>query len=123
MTDREMLELAAKAAGIQGQWVEIRKSGEAMFPIPAHLQQFILSGARESWDPLNDDGDALRLAVKLRIDVIHNEPRDNDAWVMAGGDLDCVEDVDGEDSRPAATRRAITRAAAEIGKSMEGNNA
>ncbi len=36
-------------------------------------------------------------------------------WVMAGGHMDHAEMVDGEGSRAAATRRAITRAAALSG--------
>ena len=102
MTDRELLELAAKAAGMKPASDGVIYAG---------------LGSRE-WNPLTDDGDALRLAVKLRLDVIHNEPRDNDAWVMAGGDLNCVEDVEDESMRAAATRRAIVRAAAEIGRAM-----
>lgn len=113
MTDREFLELAAKAEGsrITG-WL---KDGNG-------VDVAILDGAYP-WQPLHENqmtdcmGDALRLAVKLRLDVIHNELKDNDAWVIAGG-LDCVEDVEDESARAAATRRAITRAAAEIGRAM-----
>jgi hypothetical protein len=59
---------------------------------------------------LEDDGDALRLAVKLRIanslmfpDVASVA---SEEWVKNGGEIDWY----------AATRRAIVRAAAEIGK-------
>jgi hypothetical protein len=45
MTDRELLELAAKAADLP--WEQWCINGDA------------------SWNPLIDDGDALRLAVKL----------------------------------------------------------
>lgn len=111
-TDRELLELAAKASGFDltgWDWMGYSFAQDWQSPDPE---------ARKYWNPLIDDGDALRLAVKLRIDVIHDDPRDNDAWVMAGPNMDCVEDIDGEASRSAATRRAIVRAAAEIGRGM-----
>jgi hypothetical protein len=91
MTDRELLEKAAKAAGICTWW-----NGERFGPNPP------------SWDPLNDDGDALRLAVKLNL------------IVEIGADFIYAfrTDVGSEEhatSDPyAATRRAIVRAAAAI---------
>jgi hypothetical protein len=48
-TDRELLELAAKAAGIDGFWSE------------GYLSFIKRSGG--SWSPLDDDGDALRLRL------------------------------------------------------------
>ena len=88
-TDRELLELAAKAAGIT---LQFDAAGTAWKKWPSF-----------SWNPLTDDGDALRLAVKLYL----WEP------IM----LAHREVSDGVDFY-AATRRAITRAAAEIGKAM-----
>ena len=102
MTDREMLEMAAKAAGIEP--MEYQSANGLL------VAGFI-------WNPLTDDGDALRLAVKLRMDV---EP-----WVH--GDSACARVGCGEilvdephygDDPERATRRAIVRAAAEIGKAM-----
>jgi hypothetical protein len=108
MSDRELLELAAKAAGMSGDIVTMFGGG---FNFRQH-------GDDELWNPLTDDGDALRLAVKLKIDVMHNEDGDRDPWVMAQM-IDCVEDVNDESQRPVATRRAIVRAAAEIGRAMK----
>jgi hypothetical protein len=88
MTDREMLELAAKAASYQ---VVFDEYGDAR-----------LDG--DHWIPLTDDGDALRLAVKL----MEFEP------YKSRGYLPCVQE------NAANTRRAIVRAAAEIGKAMKG---
>jgi hypothetical protein len=95
MTDRELLELAAKAAGIGPlSWIE-----------PDGTK--IVTNVR--WNPLTDDGDALRLAVKLEIDLAFEGSPDivwaDDNWSEPAG-------VD----RQAATRRAIVRAAAEIGR-------
>lgn len=91
MTDRELLELAAKAAGIELRW-----SNEGV----AYAQRD--DGYWGVWNPLTDDGDALRLAVKLALDIEF-----------------ILEDVPEGFDPYADTRRAIVRAAAEIGKEME----
>lgn len=72
------------------------------------------STVSDYWDPLVDDGDAFRLAVRLGIGyLIHAQ------WVRAitQGHEDAYELTSNDPY--AATRRAIVRAAAEIGKSME----
>ena len=60
MTDRELLELAAKAAAIK---VLIDPSGAMRNCTGLHPASNIFSAP--TWNPLTDDGDALRLAVKL----------------------------------------------------------
>ena len=96
MSDRELLELAAKAAG---------------YEYAKHGGYIVVFGIPGNWNPLIDDGDALRLAVKLEIGL----------WFGCGGlsahglAMDIEEDY-GRDTY-AATRRAIVRAAAEIGRS------
>jgi len=90
MTDRELLELAAKAAEIE------------------HIGM---------WNPLADDGDALRLAVKLKLDTNCKEFATACSWFPHTTKNDVVLTHDGSDPY-AATRRAIVRAAAEIGKGM-----
>jgi hypothetical protein len=101
MSDRELLEMAAKAAGlIQPGWVDLRESG--------------------GWNPLADDGDALRLAVKLEMNVFHAA---SGAYAIPFGDGEApVEErasyKDSGGDPYAATRRAIVRAAAAIGKEM-----
>jgi hypothetical protein len=122
MTDRELLELAAKAAELRlFVWGE---KGAENYRLKL---QDNTPGAR--WTPLTDDGDALRLAVKLLICVKH----DDAAAVVAGWTLEnfvpftpdqrgpwywkeWLRDHDG--SRESAARRAIVCAAAEFGKSM-----
>ena len=104
MTDRELLELAAKAAGL-------------------HIVDTDPPGVRISsdgcctgyyWNPLTDGGDALRLAFDLGIDI-HQDGNTVEAYgAIAGQDIFATER-----SAPdpyAATRRAIVRAAAAIGK-------
>jgi hypothetical protein len=100
MTDRELLELAAKAANV-----------------PLALLDLHDMDARK-WNPLDDDGDALRLAVKVRIEVepwIHG----SDEFARAAVREVLVDEPHGSDPY-AATRRAIVRAAAEIWKAMVG---
>jgi hypothetical protein len=66
MTDRELLESAAKAAGGRVSfdyspdgypWLQAVVDGKPQ-PYPVR------------WNPLTDDGDALRLAVKLKFNVV-----------------------------------------------------
>jgi len=67
------------------------------------------------WNPLTDDGDALRLAVQLDL---HVHPSGDEVWVSNPA-TSLAEDVVFETYRGdpyAATRRAIVRAAAEIGR-------
>lgn len=96
MTDKELLELAAKAAGISN------------FTMCDGVV-FIETGTRRGdsgyyWNPLTNDGDALRLAVKLEL------------WEAV---RDGYQHLDSDGDPYAATRRAIVRAAAEIGKEMK----
>lgn len=108
MNDRELLELAAKAAGIETAFWndgrEAHSSGEG----------FILPSNR-LWNPLTDDGDALRLAVKLNL-WLHVAVHGTSARRAGGAWLGCEARVHG--GIEAATRRAIVRAAAAIGKEM-----
>lgn len=106
MTDRELLEMAAKAAGkANGTWFDGWSDD-----------------GRETgtfWNPLTDDGDALRLAVKLGIAVYPPEDPMDDATVHVDGEESHWISEPALDGDPyAATRRAIVRAAAEIGRAM-----
>ena len=68
------------------------------------------------WNPLENDGDALRLAVKCKIkpDSCHGY---TSAMWYAPYNKEMREKHNGNPY--AATRRAIVRAAAEIGKEMK----
>jgi len=90
MTDKELLELAAKAAGIKDEmWLW------------------------DWWNPLTDDGDALRLAVTLMLDICCHE-----RGAHVDGAMREHHTEESGDDPYAATRRAIVRAAAEIGKAL-----
>lgn len=108
--DRELLELAAKAAGIIGKWYEsIYESG---YELPDGCNQPL-------WNPLTDDGDALRLAVKLNMPIWECAQYGRAmAEVRYGAARGEYWEPVGDDPY-AATRRAIVRAAAEIGKDMK----
>lgn len=103
--DRELLEAAAKAAGI-------KLADEIDSHIPSGGLWIVSKSGRDAvWDPLRDDGDALRLAVKLRLDVMTSCTRDE---IQIGGSVRSTtfQPIDGD--RLAATRRAIVRAAAAL---------
>lgn len=102
MTDRELLELAAKANG------HVFVDGESW-------------DEDAGWNPLTDDGDALRLAVKLQMVV------DSDWNGGANAETHRIsfdypefgfQEGSGRPDPYAATRRAIVRAAAEIGRTL-----
>jgi hypothetical protein len=112
VTDRELLELAAKAAQLQiGLWFDTARGGG--FQVDAHV-----------WNPLNDDADALRLAV--RTGLARGTPIRIRLEFQCDGEQDytTIEGPHGEttqhhnDDATQSTRRAIVRAAAEIGKQM-----
>jgi len=108
MTDRELLELAAKAAGI----LPLPDEKELDFAVDGSLM-ICGGGDLEYWNPLVDDGDALRLAVRLRLDILFFDT--DEPWVEIFGIDANAEELFGDDPK-AATRRAIVRAAAEIGR-------
>ena len=128
MTDHELLELAAKAAGFGAPG-----SGRTIWTLSEYPKRSGRHGAlwnyvgnmdaAELWNPLADDGDALRLAVALNLDILQ-EPVSSKSNAV-----EVVANIEGIEFQPwawecrapdpcAATRRAIVRAAAEIGKSM-----
>ena len=114
--DKELLELAAKAAGVEIQWESDGTIQNRMNrpTIPYFCQN--MSSAID-WNPLADDGDALRLAVKLDLDIAFKDPHGKSVSIYSEkGWMQQLYDNDEE--KPIATRRAIVRAAAEIGRSM-----
>jgi len=108
--DKELLELAAKAAGYEDIDFECE--------VKYYAKGYDENGAVIAWwNPLTDDGDALRLAVKLRINV---EFFADEVWAFDDDHTDPIKEIYGNDPY-AATRRCIVRAAAAIGESLDGN--
>ena len=115
---RELLELAAKAFGIEGEYVKNYGGGDYYY---TGNQDGILyelpQGGWYAWNPLVDDGDALRLAVKLRMSIkITEEGRVTRNCCIANDEFELP--LHNDDDFGVATRRAIVRAAAEIGRRM-----
>lgn len=106
-TDLDMLEAAAKAVGWR---VVSRREFEG-------LNVDVGGGATiVKWNPLGNDGDALRLAVALRIDLQLFAAQSQNPWVRGCVDREGKsfgqQVVNGD--ALAATRRAIVRAAAAL---------
>ena len=122
-TDRELLELAAKAAGYTLVWgdnyiVDGDNIDCTDLPYVKSDQQ---DEADCFWNPLTDDGDALRLVVNLGLNVECLAGATQVNYVVNNYIRHCnVGRNEGScDGDPyAATRRAIVRAAADIGESM-----
>ena len=108
MSDRKLLEMAAKAAGIKNILWHDSDAGGWVRSLNGHPW----------WNPLTDDGDALRLAVQLRLQVTPGTYNSEEASAYLSGAAEANERVHFQQDLAAATRRAITRAAAEIGKGM-----
>ncbi|WP_110194076.1 hypothetical protein [Pseudomonas aeruginosa] len=106
MNDRELLELAARAAGYQFSYSYRSLSSPA---VPVILAE---TGRWRKWDPRHDDGDALSLAVDAGI-------LDGNAFSVWLNYRNGAMAIEGLGAREA-TRLAFVRAAAEIGKSMGG---
>jgi hypothetical protein len=105
MTDKELLVLAAKAADIELWHEDVFTKG---------LTQKISQSGILCWNPLTDDGDAFRLAVKLGMQItIILDGDDGDHFPQTMVDWATEEHLN---DPYAATRRAIVRVAAETGK-------
>ncbi len=104
MNDRELLELAAKAAGLEYYWVKV-DGGSLMQAYEPDSRN------EESWNPLTDDGGNRRLQVRLRLGLVPLE----------GGGWDCYSYTDAGEKMLATDmdpNRAVVLAAAAIGKEM-----
>jgi hypothetical protein len=139
MTDKELLELAAKAAGWtgwqskHGYWNVESPDGEKTTHLHhwkaycpdtgTKIGQSTFADAIEdtNWNPLADDGDALRLAVACGIAVtpypIYEWPKQSVVAARRSIESSSTEVVELYGENPdVATRRAIVRAAAEMGR-------
>jgi hypothetical protein len=108
MTDKELLEMAAKASGLKCHFANDAKDSCMFFDNPK------TPGIWGSWNPLTDDGDAFRLAVGLGMYI---NMYDSETKANVGVSSLLATEVYAKD-KCAATRRAIVRAAAAIGMAM-----
>lgn len=107
MTDRELLELAAKSADLHGTWVE-------------GFGYRVDSDEPYFWNPLTDDGEALKLAVQLGIDLEWRHDGRVSACRYVATDWHCFTAFESSrENRLASARRAIVRVAADISRIRE----
>jgi len=111
VTDRELIEMAAKAAGVEGEWEDHPQiNGRDASGIYIEGHTFL-------WNPLASNDDALKLLVTCGVDLDCG-PDYISAYVWDFAEnrsivKDITEQFGGD--KLAAYRRAITRAAAAIG--------
>ena len=114
MNDRELLEMAAKTAGIElGLAIYSGKTGA--------LKHYLIKedGDTIAWNPLTDDGDAFRLAAQLemKVDFGHSDENCRAKCTAPRIHAEHIEPI--VDDQLKAARFAIVRAAAEIGRQMK----
>ena len=109
-SDSELLEMAAKAAGLP--YVKPTDDYYGSMGLEAGSENTMRC---VTWDPLTDDGDALRLAAKLMLNVLASA-----ACIVAEDEngVECFEYMYGPEDYTSGWRRAIVRAAAAIGSAM-----
>lgn len=104
MEDRELLEMAAKAAGLNYKVTE------------DHVRLLVRGSdnLQRPWDPLSDDGDAFRLALKLQIKIEYVPEMDSVMCSLPGSmgatSVAAIGDVE--------LRYAIVQAAAQLGLTL-----
>jgi len=109
-TDRDLLENAAKAAGMTVDAVQQAKRDTSGF---GDVGLWVI-GVSTCWNPLTQDADAMRLSARLRIDLCFDKTHsvsaytDKDEWFHEHCDQGKTEQIF------AKTRRAIVRAAASM---------
>ena len=122
MTNREMLELAAKAAGYYFHGLRVGLDYENCFVSTTNdTDDWVI------WDPRGDDGDALRLKVSLHLIVGSYSTYSSVGGTYTTGNYTLPDEItvwhhETAGDACAAERLAITRAAAEIGRQMEESN-
>ena len=117
MSDKELMELAAKAVGL--------RIVDRSHPVSLYVESDGRKGGVR-WNPLTDDGDALRLAASLNLCVCFTLAEANPTFGTAMVGYSpwenkapiATERYSEPSEKLAVTRRAIVRAAAEIGKAM-----
>lgn len=112
-TDRELLELAARAAG----YLETASIQDGYGFIALAVMDEDGDWTGKEWNPLQGDGDAQRLRNKLRIDVFYTDQGVN----VAHDDVLLAFEPWGTNDL-VTERRAITRAAAQMQLNKEQAN-
>lgn len=130
LKDIELLEYAAKAAGYKKYYPHyLGRDSFVTYDEEVYSEvkeKRVVAEKTLDWNPLTDDGDALRLAVKLglavSIDSVEQETWAHHEQAFKGSSEKwkcCPTSNNGDEDGYAATRRAIVMAAAEIGRNMK----
>ena len=108
-SDEKLLKLAATGAflNVKAIQVDFNDCFNALIVGERHTKEKLI------WNPLLDDGDALRLAILMRLDINFNF---NQAFVWRADMEEDAAIVGFGDDSSVATRRAIVLAAAQIGR-------
>jgi len=113
MTDREMLELAAKSAGKDLSVMEYDQCCGGFVEHKVHGIPRLGLDYSKVWGPIEHDCDAMELAASMHMILTFSMGGFCRAVCRLG-----PFDVDIHDDKPTAMRRAIVLAAAEVGKRM-----
>jgi hypothetical protein len=124
VTDQELIELAAKEVGIKGEWVRDTAFIQARYSFNVPYDNHGMMTSIE-WNPLREDSDAMRLAINLGMNLMMLPASLKNGFCTVGVGFS------NESGSPRITisenynlgpykavRRAIVRAAAEIGRKM-----
>lgn len=106
MTDQELIQSAAKAAGFT---YDPTMTGEDGTLVGCYRTDDVQT--RYVWNPLSDEKDAIEVMIRVQINL---EPKEDRIWAHYGTNLHLSEPSDGATS--PAFCRVITRMAAEVGK-------
>lgn len=121
MTDRELLEAAAKAAGFgRVKWQDLSGWGEVRYGLSEALYSEVL---QDYWNPLESDSQAFLLAAQLHIEITYPinimDGRPGPVSACATGYPGLRVNIQrGEASDDWSVRRAIVEAAAQLCKVM-----
>lgn len=111
--NRKLLVLAANAAGLQLDWSV--PEGSSPWSITGTGDE---QGPGQPWNPLEDDGDAFRLAAKCCMKLTFMKAFSGSAPNFGGHGFDepvFYADDNEQTERAAAMRKAIVKTAAQIG--------
>lgn len=124
MTDQELIELAAKAVGIKGEWVRDTAFIQARYSFNVPYDNHGMMTSIE-WNPLREDSDAMRLAINLGMNLMMLPASLKYGFCTVGvgfsnesGSPRITISENYNQGPYKAVRRAIVRAAAEIGRKM-----
>ena len=124
MTDQELIELAAKTVGIKGEWVRDTAFIQARYSFNVPYDNHGMMTSIE-WNPLREDSDAMRLAINLGMNLMMLPASLKNGFCTVGVGFSNesysprITISENYNQGPyKAVRRAIVRAAAEIGRKM-----